>query len=470
MSKRLTIYAQILLIIFAPILLLADTQHAKAEPPTDDWIDECGDTPGTDDTGLDKYSVIGTLGLEELILELREVPDTNDEYDKAQTVADELEKVKDHDPLTVKLYKLGAYGGDGSGEVYCEDSTGSNGGFRFDNVYPGQYQLVVYDAKQSFIEAIKGPICTGVGGFAGFFFTPGGLLGKAIGGFIGAAAGEYLCKGEAMLFTAYAFVDKKAENPTNNLIVDDDQFIFGSHIPITLTSKTTMSGVISSMTFVANTVIAGIVNLFADKINNDLIIIGNLTKNNDVVMAWANVRDAANVLLLVALLIIAFANAARFQIEAYTAKALIPRLVIAAIFINFSLFTTQIIIDFSNMLTVFLSGSGIHFYHILPISRDGAILMTGSGGAAATVGGGLLGFFFGGFILLIAAIAGFTVLLLLVVRIALLWVCAIFSPLIFLFGVLPFTRGLTSMWWKYLIQYAFMGPVMALILFVASRL
>jgi len=81
--------------------------------------------------------------------------------------------------------------------------------------------------------------------------------------------------------------------------------------------------------------------------------------------------------------------------------------------------------------------------------------------------GGLVGLGFLLFLFVVILVAVVTVLAILVLRVALLWFLAILSPIIFLFAVLPFTRGLTSTWWNYFIRYTFMGAMVALILRIA---
>lgn len=183
-----------------------------------------------------------------------------------------------------------------------------------------------------------------------------------------------------------------------------------------------------------------------------------------VVTGWGTVRDASNLLLVVGLLLIAGFNLTRYQLEAYTAKALLPRLVLAGIFINFSFLLTTIIVEFGNVLTQYFS-QGTEFTTILPQGGLGNLIAS-----AALVSGGLAIYAFTGFILLSVVVGGAILLAILIFRIVLLYVLAIFSPLVFLFGVMPFTRGLTSQWWTYLMRYSFMGAVIALLLSVAATI
>jgi len=197
-----------------------------------------------------------------------------------------------------------------------------------------------------------------------------------------------------------------------------------------------------------------------------------------VSLAWSKVRDLSNVLLILGLLFIAVANAIRFQIDYYTAKMLLPRLIIAAIFINFSHLMTMAILDVANVLTHQIS----HDIDFLALIVPQTMLSANIAGAGvslsyfilalvASISGASLAIaFLSIFALTVVGIAIATLIVMLIVRMMVIYLLVVFSPLVFLFSVLPFTRGLTSTWWNYLARWVFMGPVIALILFVASQL
>lgn len=261
-----------------------------------------------------------------------------------------------------------------------------------------------------------------------------------------------------------------AQNPENLKPAIDTPAI---PIVVTESTRSKISEALGEVTDLFNKAVGGIINGIVQVLDH-LLIIGNLQKNAAIIEGWKNVRDASNILLVLGLIIIALANVTRFQIDYYTAKALIPRLVLAAIFINFSLLMTQVIMDLGNVLTAYFlrdplnPGQMIKFTGILPAS------MTSGGGGVGTLGlTGIIGygiFLFWQVLLVSALVALIALLTILVFRIVLIWLLAIFSPLVFLFSVLPFTRGLTSTWWTYLTKYVFMGTVVALILSVAAKI
>ena len=72
---------------------------------------------------------------------------------------------------------------------------------------------------------------------------------------------------------------------------------------------------------------------------------------------WVIARDTANLFFIFILLTIAIATI--LQIETYGAKKLLPKLIVAALFINFSFLLTQYVIFASNTMTgFFLPGAG----------------------------------------------------------------------------------------------------------------
>ncbi len=93
-----------------------------------------------------------------------------------------------------------------------------------------------------------------------------------------------------------------------------------------------------------------LLNLIAGVINGIIHYI-KFTTDPIVVAGWTIVRDLTNMFFVLILLIIAFATILR--IENYGMKQLLPKLIIAALLINFSLVLAGPIIDFSQILTQF---------------------------------------------------------------------------------------------------------------------
>lgn len=215
---------------------------------------------------------------------------------------------------------------------------------------------------------------------------------------------------------------------------------------------------------------------------------------------WTSVRNVANIFFIFILLLIAIATILR--IETYGVKQLLLRFIIIALFINFSYTITLYIIlpanslaeffvtnTFNNpefapykdsraMVGAFIQGikpavyfkqdhtflrEKIETYNDVQkqiekqdVSKTENKLQTALYVLAATFLGIIL-ILFTAFILLMA---GF----LLLVRIAVLWMLMIFSPLAFLFMILPKTKGIASEWWSKLISQS-LFPAAFLFLF-----
>lgn len=199
----------------------------------------------------------------------------------------------------------------------------------------------------------------------------------------------------------------------------------------------------------------------------------NVDKIGFIEEGWKAFRDVANIILIFVLLAIGIATILR--IEQYGIKALLAKLIIVALLINFSLFFTQVIIDVSNIIA-------LQFYE--QITQSGSVgvgssymqafqlaTLYDSGGAfnpqALTSG---LGF---GEILLISAlgsivflVATFTFLagaFLLIARYVVLVFLMILAPLAFVGMVLPAVSEHAKKWWTYLFHYSFFAPIYLLL-------
>ncbi len=179
------------------------------------------------------------------------------------------------------------------------------------------------------------------------------------------------------------------------------------------------------------------------------------------------ILNLINLFYILILLLIALATI--FDFEAYSAGKLLPKLVFAIILSNFGLFFVKAIADFSQLLSQGLLGDGANTLvdKIVGSISDIEFVTTlvGRAGlfAASIVSGGAtvpLQFLFeiiqptNWFI-----VAFLLTTLILWLRIAGLWIFAVFAPFGVAFGVLPSTQGFAQLYWKKVISYAFVGPV-----------
>jgi hypothetical protein len=177
---------------------------------------------------------------------------------------------------------------------------------------------------------------------------------------------------------------------------------------------------------------------------------------------WALMRNLANIFFLLILLVIAFANVSRLNIEYYTMRSLIPKFVAAVVLVNLSFFIATIFIDVANVLTkAFLTlkvtQTPTDAFSALSSGGNFGDIVTGGIGVAASL-----------FVIIFALVAALFLWLLLIVRVVMIWFLVIVSPLAFIANVLPATRSFSTSWWNQFIRFVFMAPLIALILKVGE--
>lgn len=213
---------------------------------------------------------------------------------------------------------------------------------------------------------------------------------------------------------------------------------------------------------------------------------------------WEILRNLANIILIFTFLAIGIGTILR--IEGYGIKRLLPRLIIVALLINFSLFFTQVIIDTSNILALAAykqmelpSCSGTATAAFEADCSDGGIsekilqslrLSTTydpknpTSGALAglsefdsnksfTTGLAAIG---GSIFVLIAAFVFFAAAILLIIRFAVLIFLMILSPIAFAFMILPKTQGYAKEWWSALFNQAFFAPIFFILLWISFKI
>lgn len=192
-----------------------------------------------------------------------------------------------------------------------------------------------------------------------------------------------------------------------------------------------------------------------------------------VTQGWGITRDVLNMFFVIALLIIAFATILR--IESYQYKILLPKLIYAALLVNFSRTIARVIIDFSNtLMTTLLNLSGgtisQHFAYTLfstsPTNISNmAQIKTGNSFdwmlnlcIAEVVVIGILG-------LLVVAI--FLLSAVMIARNVVLMILVILSPAAFVLNILPVTQTYSKKWWDEFLKYVFYGPVAAFCVYLS---
>lgn len=203
---------------------------------------------------------------------------------------------------------------------------------------------------------------------------------------------------------------------------------------------------------------------WVDEITQNMLEIqANSYKGLDT--TWGQVRNIANVLIIVFLLVVIFSQLTGRGIDNYGIKKMLPRIVVMAIIVNLSLYICQIAVDLSN---IFGSGLRDMFGGMGGSPSGGAGYVTGAitgifaaaasgGGAAAGAATTALAVGAAGWVAVVIAII--VLVLVIIVAVAILWLmvgvrqvivifCILISPLAFAAFILPNTQNLFKKWWE----------------------
>jgi len=208
--------------------------------------------------------------------------------------------------------------------------------------------------------------------------------------------------------------------------------------------------------------------------------LNKFTQSPIVQTGWDITKNLANMFFALILLIISFATILR--IESYGIKQVLPRLIIAALLINFSLVIGGVVIDFTQVLTKYFVDAALQGTNGKSLSATIAqklqvtqgILATKDesktppiseslDGSAAAIGG----LFAGTIVILIAAFVFFAAALFFIVRYIALLFLLILAPLAWFFYIVPFTKKYWDMWWSTFFKWAFFAPAYAFFLYLS---
>jgi len=234
-----------------------------------------------------------------------------------------------------------------------------------------------------------------------------------------------------------------------------------------------VGGAVAAIVGFISLIVVSVLGLFTTLLMALLVQVAqfsNIINVPTVIQGWVIVRDLCNMFFILILLIIAFATILRY--EEYGAKKLLPKLLIMAVLINFSRTIFGLMIDFSQvvMLTfvnAFKDGGG-NFTNLFQVNKwmtigTGQDLAVQAVTQWQTVVSIILGLF--------AAIMTFIVvavfLAVLVMRIVMLWIYTILSPLVFLGFAVPGIQKHTGQIWTDFTKLLVTGPMLAFFLWLA---
>jgi len=227
-----------------------------------------------------------------------------------------------------------------------------------------------------------------------------------------------------------------------------------------------------------NNVVGGIIGVFISGVTKILILLVNVlivvASYSDFIHAdavtkgWVVVRDVCNMFFVVILLVIAFATI--LGQEEYSAKKNLPKLIMAAVLINFSKLFCGLMIDVASvvMLTFVNAFKEIGSGNIIDMLGISDVLKYGQGATPPSLSSTVAAYIFGLIYVLIATVVVASMLAMLVMRIVMIWIYVVLSPAAFFLQAVPGKgQQYASQWWSKWSSNLIVGPVLAFFLWLS---
>jgi len=227
----------------------------------------------------------------------------------------------------------------------------------------------------------------------------------------------------------------------------------------------------------AGEVVGGIIYVFIWTLGLVLILVmkgllliatyQNFIDSGAVIEGWVVVRDLANMFFVVILLIIAFATI--LHLEEYNYKKWLPKLVLMAVLINFSKTICGLMIDVAQiiMLTFVNAFKDVAGGNLVDMLGIKSIVTIAEGsedvGFWAIVGAYVLGLIY----MIVALVVITTMMMVLVMRLVMIWIYVVLSPLAYLLSAFPGGQSYAKEWWSEFIKNLVVGPVLAFFIWLS---
>lgn len=192
-----------------------------------------------------------------------------------------------------------------------------------------------------------------------------------------------------------------------------------------------------------------------------------------IIQEWVFIRNFSNIFFIATMIIVGIGTI--LNQEGYSLKKVLPRFVIAALLVNFSLAISQAILGIAD---TFQS-------QFLPVAQNSTVIdnlaydmmngplkaLTGSNANGFTGTTAILITMLIYFLVALVALCVFVAFTAyLVIRIVALWLLLMTSPLAYSLSVVPIKqfRAAASQWWNLFFRYAFFTPIIALALHICA--
>ncbi|MFH1291774.1 MAG: hypothetical protein ABIH87_01070 [bacterium] len=185
-----------------------------------------------------------------------------------------------------------------------------------------------------------------------------------------------------------------------------------------------------------------------------------------VEVGWTMVRDVANMMFVVILLVIAFGTI--LGIEQYEWKKLLVKFLLAAVLVNFSKVICGLIIDASQVVMItFINGvaatAGGNLINMFNLNQIQALASNTDPNADNVFMASVGAIVFTSMSMAVMAVY----LIILLARMVVLWVLIVLSPLAFVLSVIPNTQKYAQNWWSEFGGHVIVGPVLAFFLWLS---
>lgn len=201
------------------------------------------------------------------------------------------------------------------------------------------------------------------------------------------------------------------------------------------------------------------------------------TNVSTVISTWMIVRDIANTFFIFILLLIAFGTI--LKIETYHWSKMLPKMIIAAVLINFSRTIAGIFVDASQIImhtfvNAFKDVGSASLTKLFQLGDLAAIGPGGTQGSTTSVDESkfndlqyVLAMFAAGLMISLLAIVSLIFATLFLLRIVMIMFLTILSPFAWICSVLPVTQKYSQQWWSTFGRYVALGPLLAFFVWLA---
>ncbi len=218
-----------------------------------------------------------------------------------------------------------------------------------------------------------------------------------------------------------------------------------------------------------------------------------LTRNQAVITLFNMSRNIVNMLFIFIFIVMAIMTILRYQPEKWHVRVVLPALLLALVYANFSILIVQAILDLNNFATatIFDFTAGV-IKTVLQNSASDAV--KGGAGILGAAGGGFMAVFAGALANLTAGLVSFVfgtggtgligviglaisvalimviqaaiLIILFLIRLVIIWLLLIAAPFVFLLSATPWFPGLREQWLNILLKVSFIQTAVAALLAV----